>query len=279
MSQRDLLRDPESRPVHSRIISYLCCCSVLMASTLFTLQAAAQLGPSFVPDRPGYADATASVDKRHWHLELGVAHLPEQDTNGSLLLRYGLGKGWELRLSSPTLTQAVPYTDLAGNKVEPELAVGGTLFGGKWAKAFKGFEFSAVTMVGLPVAGTEKAFSPDPLFLTTTQISHSFNSHLSSVLALKYALTDGYIYGQSVAYAEELAHLFGMVGSLVWSNVGWSFFTQAGAELYAGTLTPLVGTGLTFRLSQGSQLDFSIDAPLNSDGPTTKYMMGLTIAW
>ena len=279
MSQRDLLRDSESRPVQSRIISYLYRCSLLMVSTLFAWQATAQVGPSFVPDRPSYADATASVDKGHWHLELGVAHLPDQDSNGSLLLRYGLGKGWELRLVSPTLTQALPYTDLAGNKVEPKLAVGGTLFGGKWAKAFKGFEFSAVTMVGLPLAGTSKAFSPDPLFLTTTQISHSFNTYFSSVLALKYALNDGYIYGQSVAYAEELAHLFGMVGSLVWSNVGWAFFTQAGAELYAGTLIPLVGSGLTLRLSQGTQLDFSVDAPLSSDGPTTKYMTGLTIAW
>ena len=251
----------------------------LFVSLLFSCEVLAQIGPSFVPDRPSYLDATASVDRGHWHFELGGSYLPEQESTGSALLRYGLGKGWELRLMSPTLMQEPAYTDEMGNEINPDLIVGGTLFGGKWAKAFRETQFSVVTMVGLPLAGTSKAFSPDPLFLTKAQVSHQFNTHLSSGLALKYALTDGYIYGQSVAYAKELAHLFGMVGSLVWSDVGWSFFSQAGAELYAGTLIPLVGTGFTFRLTQGSQIDLSLDAPLTSDGPVARYMMGLTLAW
>ncbi len=256
-----------------------CLLVTFLLAPVFTGNVFAQTGPSFVPDRPGYSDATASVDRGHWHLELGGSWLPEQDSTASALLRYGLGKGWELRLTSPTLTQAFPYTDLTGQEINPDLLIGGTLFGSKWAKTFKDFEFSIVAMLGLPLSGTAKAFTPDPLFMTTSQMSHSFNAHLSTGLALKYALTDGYIEGQDVAYAEKLAHLFGMMASLTWSDIGWSMFTQAGAEIYAGTLTPLVGTGLTLRVSQGSQVDFSLDAPLASDGVAARYMMGFTLAW
>ena len=278
MSQKNIAFNSKFNPAITGILNAFCGLA-LIASLLFSWEVLAQIGPSFVPDRPSYLDATASVDRGHWHFELGGSYLPEQDSTGSALIRYGLGKGWELRLMSPTLMQESAYTDDTGNKINPDLIIGGTLFGGKWAKAFQEISFSIVTMVGLPLAGTSKAFSPDPLFLTQTQISHEFNTHLSSGLALKYALTDGYIYGQSVAYAEELAHLFGMVGSLVWRDVGWSLFSQAGAEWYAGKLIPLVGTGITFRLSQGSQIDLSLDAPLTDDGPTARYMAGLTLAW
>ena len=180
---------------------------------------------------------------------------------------------------TPTLTHTFPYTDTDGTKVTPDLAAGGTQFGAKWSKHWYRLKFSVVSMVGLPVAGVEKAFTPDPLFSLGSQISHSLNDRLSLGLAMKYALHDGWIYGQEVEYGEELTHLLGLVGALTWSEVGYSLFTQAGAELFGEVITPLVGGGATLRITQGSQIDFSIDAPLSSEGVTPRYMAGATLSW
>jgi hypothetical protein len=237
------------------------------------------LGPSLVPDRPGYADSTASVDPGHWHLELGGSLVPDQDATMTGLVRYGLAYGWELRLMSPTLTHVYPYEGADGVEITPDMAVGGTQFGAKWAKRWARLEWSVVSMVGLPLAGVEKAFTPDALFSLGTQISHSLNRRLAAGLALKYGLHDGFIYGQEVAYGEELTHLFGMVGALTWSEVGYSLFTQAGAELFGEVITPLIGGGTTIRLTRGSQIDLSLDAPLTSEGVTARYMAGLTLSW
>ena len=235
--------------------------------------------PNFVPDRPGYADSTSSVDPGHWHLELGGSWLPSSDRTVSALVRYGLKYGWELRLMTPTLTQVLPYQDVEGNEINPELAVGGTLFGAKWAKHWSRLEFSLVTMVALPITGTSKALTPDPLVSFTSQISHALNERISAGLAFRYALHDGVLHGQEVAYGEELSSLVGLMGSLTWSDVGWSVYTQAGAEVFKDVLTPLVGTGITFRISQGSQVDLSLDAPLSSDGVAPRYMLGFTLSW
>lgn len=237
------------------------------------------LGPSLVPDRPGYADSTSSVDHGHWHFELGGVWLPEEEASMVGLLRYGLRYGWELRLMTPTLTHTFPYETIDGSEVTPDLAAGGTQFGAKWSKHWYRVQWSVVSMVGLPVAGVENAFTPDPLVSLGSQISHNMNDRLSVGLAMKYALHDGWIYGQDVAYGEELTHLFGLVGALTWSDVGYSLFTQAGAELYGEVVTPLVGGGTTLRITHGSQVDFSIDAPLSSAGVTLRYMAGLTLSW
>ncbi len=235
--------------------------------------------PLLVPDRPGYADSTSSVDPGHWHMELGGAWRPSEDSTINGILRYGLKYGWELRLMSPTLTQVAPFVGTDGQEVTPELSVGGAQLGAKWAKRWSRIEFSSVLMVGVPVRGAEQALTPDPLVSLGAQISHPLNHKLSTGLAFRYGLQDGSLYGQEVAYGEELTHYLGMVAALSWSEVDWSIFTQAGAEVLGEVVTPLVGGGLTLRISRGSQVDLSMDAPLASDGVNAKYMAGLTLSW
>lgn len=235
--------------------------------------------PNLVPDRPGYADATSSVDRGHWHAELGGSWLPNQDATANALFRYGLGRGWELRLMSPTLFQVFPYEIEGGETRSPDLALGGAQLGAKWAHHWPRLEFSSSLMIGIPTNGTSVAMNPDALASLTTQMSHGLNSHLSAGLVFKYAILDGLARGQEVAYAKELGHLMGLVGSLSWGEVDWSIFTQAGVEVLDELVTPLVGAGLTLRVSEGSQVDLSLDAPLAADGVSARYMAGITLSW
>ena len=235
--------------------------------------------PRLVPDRPSYADATSSVDRGHWHLELGGTWLPQQDASINGLLRYGLGYGWEMRLMSPTALQVFPFESEGGVEVSPDLTLGAAQLGAKWAHHWSRLEFSTVLMIGIPTNSTSVAMSPDPLVSLTTQISHALNQKLSAGLAFKYATLDGLLLGQEVAYAEELGHLFGFVGSITLGEVDWSIFTQAGVELLDSVITPLVGGGFTLRISAHSQLDLSLNAPLTSDGVSARYMGGVTFSW
>ena len=77
--------------------------SVLSLSFMLPLNIEAS--PRFVPDRPGYADSTESVEAGHHHLEYGGGWRVGELVDTSLMLRRGLSERTELRLGAPSLTQ------------------------------------------------------------------------------------------------------------------------------------------------------------------------------
>jgi hypothetical protein len=262
-------------------LSVLGCVVSLISSALSPWsQSIEAAGFDLVPDRPGYSDSTQTVAPRHWHIELGNSWLIDSDVQIDTLIRYGLARGWELRLRGPTLTQGfATSTPIDPDPAEIPLAVGGASLGAKWSYQRSKFSSSIVMMVGIPVTGAESALSPDPLFLVKGQLEYPLNDRINIGLTFKSALLDETTPALESAYGEELGGLWGIVGAISWVEIDWSLYAQSGGEIIADTFTPLLGVGGTLRVAHSVQFDLSIDAPLAADGVNPRYGSGITIGW
>lgn len=258
-------------------------CPVFLITLLFapsTILASPPEDRILVPDRPGYALSTWSVLPSHWQIELGTSWAPDFDFGGAALVRYGLASGWELRLGTPTLTQATAEkTSLSSNPTSPPLAVGGTTIGTKWSGAWGINTFSSALMVGIPTSGASQSISPDPLVSLQAQLSRPLNQKVSTGVSIKYALMDHTRPAIDSAYGEEIGQLFGVVGSIKWSEVDWLIFSQAGVELLDDLVTPIVGAGGALRISRHLQLDLSVNTQIKRDGLRERYLAGITAGW
>ena len=73
--------------------------------------------------------------------------------------------------------------------------------------------------------------------------------------------------------------MFGVVGSIKWSEVDWLIFSQAGVELLDDLVTPIVGAGGALRISRHLQLDLSVNTQIKRDGLRERYLAGITAGW
>lgn len=262
------------------LLSLIALTLVGLGSSYSLLHAASPEEFLLVSDRPGYADATASVSPYHWHIELGTDWTPAESISWGGLVRFGLPRQFELRLATPTFMQDFAVsTPLDPDPATPELALGGASLGTKWSHQWSETSFSTSLMIGLPSQGISRSIYPDRLLSLSAQLSHQLNQKMNTGIAVKYGLVDGTLEAQESQYAEDLDHLFGVVGSIGWQEIDWSLFGQAGAELFGERVTPLIGLGSTLRVSRMIQVDLSLDLLLTEEGVTPHLLSGATIGW
>lgn len=211
------------------------------------------------PDRPGFADSTRTVPPGHVEIEAGVRGSFESEATDiqapSLLVRVGLVKHLELRVTAPDIVLPIPSGGSDLNAGVNDMVFGIKLAGG----VGDSFEVSMIPFFSIPT-GTEG------------QSTRGVDGGLE--LNFQVAATDNLAIGWNVIAGYENhtdldEHVFNAGAGV---SLGYSFNNAFGAfiESYVqyekgGKAQPSVAGGVTYLLSETFQLDLSGGTGLTDD--------------
>jgi len=238
--------------------------TVSTATTAYEPAAKEDKDEEMAPDRPGFADSTRTVPPGHVEIEAGVRASFESEATDiqapSMLVRVGLVRHLELRVTAPDVVLPLPSEGSDLNAGVNDMVFGVKLAGG----VGESFEVSMIPFFSIPT-GTEG------------QSSRGVDGGLE--LNFQVAPTDTWAIGWNVIAGyenhpdldDERVFNFGAGVSL-----GYSFNNAFGAfiESYVqyekgGKAQPSVAGGVTYLLTETFQLDLSGGTGLTdeSEGP------------
>ena len=259
---------------HSRILRRS---AVALASV--AVRAHAQSAPParepIVTDRPDFTEATDAVGAHTFQLEAGntFARTGDERSNalGEVLLRVGLARRVELRVSPNSYVRTSPATRAAG--VPSAAGIEDASLGAKLAlrTAPNGFAPAVAVLVGTSVPTGSRAFRhAAPEREAKLALSWELGERWDVATNVNYTAStedDGTHVGEPAASVS--------VGHELTARVG-SYFEVYGFRPRGGEGTQYVNTGLTFQLSPDFQLDARVGSGVG--GNAHDYFGGLGLA-
>ena len=247
---------------------------------LFLIPAGVALGQSDIStDRPGLLFSSDTVDPGSLVTEWGIPAVTVDNAGGvdarltSLvgLVRYGVVKGFELRLGAPL------YNEIrvsAGGRTATERGFGDLEIGAKWRVLDKdGAQPSLALIPSVIVPTGAKSFTADhPVYQLNVMAEWNLaNGWGAGVLA-------GYLNGPSGGdrYSQETfgVSLGHSLPSPKWSAYGEAVYVTT--NLDGASHSAFLGGGIKYLVTHSLQLDLSFDRGLTSDSPDWLYGLGLS---
>ncbi len=224
-----------------------------------------------VSDRPDFTESTLSIPRGHVQLELGMTYEDldgaDLETYGELLVRLGLGGGWEARIGVPSYQRL----DTSGRDLS---GFGDVSIGAKRALGqFGGTDVAVLVATSVPTASGDfesSSWQPD------------------AALALAWELPNGWSLGSNIGWTyadggDDRFHQYRVsvaLGVPTGSRSGAFFEAYAFSEEYdGGDTATYVDAGLTYLVNDDLQLDARIGYGLSDAEVDLFFGAGLVARW
>lgn len=255
---------PEPKTTHGVILRHVGLLSLTLAGVLAASSATAQQADDdyINPDRPGIADGSTTVGPNRFQIETGVQvefrhDGAEHDRTIFIptLLRYGIGKRWELRLEGTTYTWFTQH--------DPD---GGTTHASGLAPTSIGIKYNFIDASGTArpsVGAIVRIFPPSGSGDFRTRVTTGdFRIAADWALSDKWELNPNLGVGIYEDGANRIYHtgLLAMTLNFNPSKI-LNFFIDTGMQSQEernGKTSIIVDTGVAYIVGHNIQLDFSI---------------------
>ena len=252
--------------------------SIVLMSSAGAALAQETASSAMVTDRPGLLFSSSTVGPGAFVVELGVPQVTlveDSDVKVRLtslvaLLRYGVGRNFELRLGAPVYNklhaESGPFHD-------DESGFGDVEVGAKWHlldNAGSRPSFALIPSVILPT-GDDQFSAGDPVYQLNAMAEWTLPKNWSAgalVGVLNGPDGDGRYYQETVGLSA------GQQMSKAWSAYGEAVYAATGLE-GAGD-SAFLGAGIKYLVADDLQLDLSFDRGLTGDSPDWLFGLGVS---
>jgi hypothetical protein len=228
-----------------------------------------------VTDRPTFTESARVVDRGRWQFETGATYDDGPDGSdtslGEVLVRWGMGRDLELRLSPPSYLWVEEAGDRSSGFVDAGVGLKYQVNDGSGSGFLSGTAATVTVSTTMPTGGS-----------AVTSSDWQPRVSLAAAWTLAPSLSLGANLGS--AWLSDGEERFGSSWASLFVNAGFTDLTAVFVELYGlnreqpgGSSSVVFQTGITYLADPNVQLDARIARGLSDVGP--EILVGVGASW